>query len=229
MTTTERPQSPEDDAVRPMRKDAARNRVLLIAAGREVFAKRGLDASLDDIARQAGVGIGTAYRHFGNKFALAEAIMHEAVDGVVSAADRALDNDDPWAGLVGFLEAVLEVQTADRGLREVLMGVHEAKSDAVQERLLGRVERLLDRARRAGVVRLDAAASDLGAVISMLCLVADLGGDEAPDLWRRYVPTLLSALRPDGPPLPGRPLTDDEMHQAMIRLHGLRSARPLPD
>ena len=223
MTTTERTQSPEDDAIRPMRKDAARNRALLIAAGRDVFAKRGLDASLDDIARQAGVGVGTAYRHFDNKFALAEAIMHEAVDDVVSAADRALDNDDPWAGLVGFLEAVLEVQTADRGLREVLMGVHEAheaKSSAVQERLLGRVERLLDRARQAGVVRPDAVASDLGAVIAMLCLVADLGGDLAPDLWRRYMPTLLSALRPDGPPLPGRPLTDDEMHQAMIRLHG---------
>src|SRR5580698_7780702 len=89
----------------PMRKDAARNRELLIAAGRDVFAKRGLEASLDDIARQAGVGVGTAYRHFANKFELAEAIMRTAIGEVVAAAEAALRVDDAWLGLVGFLEA----------------------------------------------------------------------------------------------------------------------------
>ena len=86
MTSHACTEAPTQQPRRPMRKDAARNRELLIAAGRDVFAKRGLEASLDDIARQAGVGIGTAYRHFGNKFELAEAIMHNAIGEVVAAA-----------------------------------------------------------------------------------------------------------------------------------------------
>ena len=208
-----------DEPARPMRKDAARNRALLIAAARDVFAKRGLDASLDEIARQAGVGVGTAYRHFGNKYELAEAIMHEALDTVVAAADRAGQAENPWTGLVGFLESVLILQTEDRGLREVMMGVHAEKSEAVQERLLGRVARLLVRAQHAGQVRPDAEIGDLGAVLMMLNHVADLGGDVAPTLWRRYLPTLLAALRPDGPPLPGAPLSDIEMNEAIVRQH----------
>jgi AcrR family transcriptional regulator len=214
-----------DDTVKPMRKDAARNRALLIAAAREVFAKRGLDASLDDIARQAGVGVGTAYRHFGNKYELAEAIMHETIDLVVDAADRAGQAADPWAGLVGFLESVLTLQTEDRGLREVMLGVHAEKSEAVQERLLGRVALLLERAKQAGQVRPDAEIGDLGAVMMMLNHVADLGGDVEPTLWRRYVPTLLSALRPGGPPLPGRALSDAEMNEAIVLQHHGRPAR----
>ena len=208
-----------DDAARPMRKDAARNRALLIASAREVFARRGLDVSLDDIARQAGVGVGTAYRHFGNKYELAEAIMHESVDAVVAAAERELEADDAWDGLVGFLESVLELQTRDRGLREVLMGAHAAKAGEVQDRLVAPVARLLARAQEAGQVRADAESSDLGAVLMMLCHVADLGGDVAPGLWRRYAPTLLSGLRPGGPPLPAPALTDVEMNEAIIRQH----------
>ncbi|WP_375497875.1 TetR/AcrR family transcriptional regulator [uncultured Jatrophihabitans sp.] len=214
-----------EDAPRPTRKDAARNRALLIAAAREVFARRGLEASLDDIARQAGVGVGTAYRHFGNKHELAEAIMHETIDEVVAAADRALEADDAWDGLVEFLESVLELQTKDRGLREVLMGVHEAKTDAMQDRLTARVRHLLERAQRDGQARADAESGDVGAMLMMLCHVADLGGDIAPTLWQRYVPTLLSALRPGGPPLPGRALTDAEMHTAIVCQHRMRPPR----
>ncbi len=219
MTTLDDAVQTGDESVKPMRKDAARNRALLIAAAREVFAKRGLDASLDDVARQAGVGVGTAYRHFGNKYELAEAIMHETVDTVVAAADTALEADDPWIGLVGFLESVLELQTQDRGLREILMGVHEAKSAEVQQQLSGRVTRLLLRAQKAGAVRPDAEPGDVGTVLMMLCHAADLGGDVAPELWRRYLPTLLSALRPGGPPLSGRALTDAEVHEAVVCLH----------
>src|ERR1700753_2229289 len=113
-----------------MRKDAARNRELLLAAARNVFAERGLDASLDDIARQAGVGVGTAYRHFANKFELAEAIMKQALDEVLAVAEQATRADDPWAGLVGFLEFILDLQTRDRGLREVMMGLtHDQHPD----------------------------------------------------------------------------------------------------
>ena len=139
---------------RPMRKDAARNRELLIAAAREVFAKRGLEASLDEVARHAGVGVGTAYRHFANKYELLSALMTQAVDEMVADAERALAEDDPWQGLVLFLESALAVQSEDRGLREALMGVHDPqKLEQIHDRLVGPISEILLRAQRAGVVR----------------------------------------------------------------------------
>jgi AcrR family transcriptional regulator len=211
---------------RPLRKDAARNRELLIAAARDVFAKRGLEASLDDIAHQAGVGVGTAYRHFGDKYELAEAIMGEAIGEVVAATEHALQVDDPWQGLVGFLEAVLEIQTKDRGLREVMMGVHNPhKSDEVYEQLSQPILAILERAQQAGSARSDATGSDLGCIITMLCEVSDLAGDTAPELWRRYLGIFLAALRPGGPELPGAPLGEDEFRAASERHNALRSRR----
>ncbi|MCW2529627.1 MAG: TetR family transcriptional regulator [Pseudonocardiales bacterium] len=213
-----------DGQARPMRKDAARNRELLISAGREVFARRGLEASLDDVARHAGVGIGTAYRHFANKFGLAEAIMHDALGQVLAAAERALEVEDPWLGLTGFLEAVLEVQTKDLGLREVMMGAHaQRKSDDDYEALQEPISAILQRAQRSGTVRADVSVTDLGCVLAMLCEVADLAGDVAPHLWRRYLPTLLAGLRPGGPELPAVPLTDTQFRVAYDAHHSLRN------
>src|SRR4051812_42378530 len=111
---------------RAPRKDALRNRELLIVAAREVFAERGLDASLDDVARRAGVGVGTAYRHFANKHELVAAIFQQAIVEIAALAQTALAAQDPWDGLVQFLEGTLDAQTVNRGLREVLMGVHDA-------------------------------------------------------------------------------------------------------
>jgi AcrR family transcriptional regulator len=199
-----------------MRKDAARNRELLIVAAREVFAERGLDASLDDVARRAGVGVGTAYRHFANKYELATAIFQEEIADIAGLAQRALDASDPWDGLVQFLESTLDAQTVNRGLREVLMGVHDPDhEDEVHSLLSGPIVSLVQRAQAAGAVRLDADATDLGMMIIMLCVVADVAGDADPQLWRRYLPILLAGLRPDGPELPVAPLPDDVMRKAM--------------
>src|ERR1700710_241576 len=110
---------------RPLRKDASRTARRRIESAGVVFARRGLEASLDEIAHQAGLGVGTAYRHFANKYELASALMQQTIDAIVGSAEVALQAEDPWDGLVGFLEAALAAQTADRGLREVLMGVHD--------------------------------------------------------------------------------------------------------
>jgi AcrR family transcriptional regulator len=209
---------------RPMRKDAARNRELLITAGRDVFAKRGLEASLDEIARQAGVGVGTAYRHFDNKFELAEAIMQNAIGEVVTAAEQALLVDDPWLGLVGFLEAVLEVQTKDRGLREVMTGVHNPqKSDEVYQRLSEPIRAILTRAQQSGAARADVSVTDLGCMLAMLCEVSDLAGDTAPEHWRRYLGILLAGLRPGGPELAGVPLSEEQFREASECHHDSRA------
>ncbi|HET8582739.1 MAG TPA: helix-turn-helix domain-containing protein [Jatrophihabitans sp.] len=207
-----------EQKARPLRKDAARNRALLVQAAREVFAERGLEASLDDVAHHAGVGVGTAYRHFANKYELARAIFAEAIDEVLELAERSAAAKKPWDGIVAFLEGVAELQTADRGLREVLMGVHDAEQmEQVSERLSAPLQQLVERGKRAGALRPDVESTDLGIVLIMLCTVADVTGDTAPDLWRRYLPMLLDGLRADRrgsvPSVP--PVPDDVLRKAM--------------
>lgn len=200
---------------RPLRKDAARNRELLIRSAREVFAERGLEASLDDVAHHAGLGVGTAYRHFANKHELAKAIFAEDVDKFVVLAEEAAALDDPWTALRRFLEGAAEAQTADRGLREVLMGVLDPEQmDAVNERVSVPLRDMVARAKKSGALRRDVETSDFGVVVLMLCTVADATADVAPGLWRRYLPMLLNGLRP-GARLPAAPLSDDDFRTAI--------------
>jgi AcrR family transcriptional regulator len=184
---------------RPLRKDAARNRELLLAAARQVFAERGLDASLDDIAHHAGLGVGTAYRHFPNKLELARAIFAQAVDEIVDLAQRCAADDDAWQGIVAFLEGAAAAQTADRGLREVLSGVHDPEQiEQINDRLAQPLGELVERGKADGVLRPCVEATDIGVVVLMLCTVTDIAGDIAPELWRRYLGMLLAGLRRDG-------------------------------
>ena len=215
-------------ASRPLRKDAARNRALLVQAAREVFAERGLEASLDDVARHAGLGVGTAYRHFANKHELAQAILTEAIDRIIALADAAAEADDPWAGVVSFLEGVAEAQNADRGLREILMGMHDpAQVERINERMREPLQVIVQRVKTTGRVRPDIEPSDLGVVVMMLCTVADITGGIAPELWRRYLPLLLDGLGGNSP-LPVPALDHDEMRDAMMshKQHMARAAHP---
>jgi AcrR family transcriptional regulator len=209
---------------RPLRKDAVRNRALLIEAARAVFAERGLEASLDDIAHRAGLGVGTAYRHFANKYELAQAIFAEAIEEVVHLATRCAQAPDAWHGIVTFLEGTAELQTVDRGLREVLMGVHDSEHmDRVHDQFTEPLRTMVERAKRANQVRPDLEATDLGIVLIMLCTVADITADAAPDLWRRYLPMLLDGLRA-GSDLPVPPVPEDVLRKAMDS-HKQRLAR----
>jgi len=203
------------EASRPLRKDAARNRALLIQAGREVFAERGLEASLDDVAHHAGLGVGTAYRHFANKFELGRAIFTEAVDEIVETARVAARMNDPWQGIVTFMEKAAEAQTKDRGLREVLMGVHDsAEMERINEIISPLLTELVARAKADGVVRDEVDSTDVGVAVMMLCTVADVTGDVAPGLWRRYLPMLMDGLRA-GSPLPVPALSPEDFREAM--------------
>lgn len=217
MTALDHEQDAAAGASRPLRKDAARNRQALIDAGRIVFAERGLDASLDDVAHHAGLGVGTAYRHFANKRELARAIFAEGVERMLALADEAAADPDPWSGLVRFLEGAAEAQCADRGLRETLMGFHDVEIfDRIQDRFTTALESIIDRGRRSGALRDDAAATDVGVIVIMLGTVADVGGDASPQLWRRYLPLLLAGLRPGGPELSEPPIGLDELRHAMV-------------
>ncbi len=106
---------------RKLRADAARNRQRVLVAAAEVFAERGLDVSLDEVAHAAGVGVGTLYRRFPNKEALVAALFEDKVENMVVLAHEAEAFDDPWEGFVYFIEHALERQVRNRGLREVLL------------------------------------------------------------------------------------------------------------
>ena len=226
-TTDDTAVAVDEDPTRPLRKDAARNRDALIAAGRLVFAERGLDASLDDVARRAGVGVGTAYRRFANKFELARAIFVQSIDDVIALAEEAETAERAWDGIARLIAGSAEAQAADRGLREILMGFHDDEQfEHVADRMWPPVERLIARGQAEGDVRADVRPSDLWAVLTMLFTVADLAPEQSPELWRRYLPALLDGLRPGvEPPVPA--LGSDAV-RAAVRSHKQRLARGLP-
>jgi AcrR family transcriptional regulator len=215
------PLSPPDESPeRPLRRDAERNRQRIIDAARIVFAQRGLRGSHDDIAREAGVGVGTVYRRFPSKDQLIDALFEEAMQEIVGLAAEGLAIDDPWDGLVHFMVRAQERQCADRGLRELVLGDDAGiqRVAAARDRIAPLIERLLSRAQDAGVVRDDIAATDLPLMQLAIGAIADATRDVAPETWRRVLAVMLDGLRRDlpcGDPLGAPPLTHDQITAAM--------------
>ncbi|HWU06178.1 MAG TPA: helix-turn-helix domain-containing protein [Streptomyces sp.] len=216
---------------RPLRADAERNRQRLIAAARQVFADRGLEVTLDDIARHAGVGVGTAYRRFADREALIEAVFDSEVQRIVTLAERALGHEDAWSGLVEFLTASGRDFAEDRGLREVLLhGTHgESRIAASRNRLTPAVGALIARAQREGSLRDDFEATDLPLIQLMIGAAAHQTRTVTPGIWQRYLTLILDGLRAerDAPsPLPHRALTQDEFEQSVPRTVQPRAEPP---
>ncbi|WP_432513014.1 TetR/AcrR family transcriptional regulator [Kineococcus sp. SYSU DK001] len=214
MTTLEAPEP------RPLRRDAERNRQRILAAAVEVFADRGLAATLDDVAHHAGLGVGTVYRRFADKDALVEALFEERIRDLVGLAETACAATDPWAGFVGYLEAASARMATDRGLREAVLTPRHGQVGVTLARAeLGpRVERLTARCRDAGVLRPDVAGTDVATLLHAVQAAADIGGAASPQHWRRTLGLLLDGLTPARTthhPLPGAPLSDDELHEAL--------------
>jgi AcrR family transcriptional regulator len=207
-----------------LRKDAERNRERLIAAGRALFAQRGLAATLNDVAHRAGVGVGTAYRRFANKEQLIEAIWQQQVSELETILKRALAVPDAWDGLVLYLESSLAAQANDRGMAQILSGQVEAEYyDQQRDRLAPLVEQVVHRAREAGVIRPDVTATDMIllqiAVTSIAGTVqngtAPEGRRDAGELYRRYLWIFLDGIRAPSShrsPLPVEALTTAETH-----------------
>ena len=205
---------------RPLRADAARNRARLLAAAHAVFAERGLDATMDEVARRAGVGVGTAYRRFRNRDDLIAALFEERLDEFMGILDDALADGDPWRGLSGFLERSMEMQAADRGFKDLLLQSAERRERMRRFRAQIRplVEALLRRAQDAGELRADVDGRDVLLVSLMVGAVADFASDVEPQLWRRSLTLLLDGLRArrtDTSPLTAGPLGIEQADRAM--------------
>ncbi|WNZ10020.1 helix-turn-helix domain-containing protein [Streptomyces sp. 11x1] len=184
------------------RRDARRNRELLVAAAHEVFTEQGLEAPLDVIARRAGVGNATLYRHFPSRAALIDAVFHDQLAGTMAVGDRVRDAPDAWAGLTEYLGAVFDTLAADRGTNDLMTtrvpGVDTLED--VHEHNRRTIESLLRRGREEGTVRADVTTEDvLFALAALGRAVPALTAVTTPDAWRRPLTLLLDGLRPPGP------------------------------
>lgn len=203
-------------AVKPVRKDVARNRALLIESAKSVFAEQGLDATLDDIARHAGVGTGTAYRHFPNKQAIAAEVLAQASESMAQDAVNALSIDDPWLAITTFFETIIGRAAVNRGLHESLAIPRAPHEVQIRQQLVDSVTTLFARAKAAGVLRADADPTDAGGVLAMLVPVFDMGSVTSTELWRRYLALVLDGLRAtDRPPLPVGPIPLESIGAAL--------------
>jgi AcrR family transcriptional regulator len=156
--------SPEITArARPMRADARRNYDKVIAAAREAFAERGASTSLEEIARRAGVGIGTLYRHFPTRQALLEAVYVEEVEALAESVSE-YEALPPWEALTGWLRRLAAYLATKRALAEELMNYVDSTDPLFKEckmALYSAGEPLLTRAQEAGVIRSDTDLSDI--------------------------------------------------------------------
>ena len=205
---------------RALRRDAALNRERLLAAARELFAEQGFEVTLDDIARHAGVGVGTAYRRFANKREVLDALFAEQTVELAAAADAGLADPDPWHGLVTYLETSLALQSRDKGLAQIVSGdrISVDQHDWNREVMAPKNRALVARAREAGMLRDDVTGTDLTFVQVGLNAIMTRSRDAYPDLYRRYLRLQLDGLRarPGTPtPLPVAALTSDQTHAVM--------------
>jgi len=208
--------APAADSPRPLRRDAERNRRLILDAARAAFASRGVHVTLDEIAHLAGVGVGTVYRRFPDKERLLEALFEERIAGVLSLAAEAAEDEDPGAGFARWFAGFVSLLAEDRGLKEALLssGHGERLTAAAVERLLPLVARLLRRAQRAGELRGDLRAADVLLLGHMVASVSDTAGEVAPQLFRRYLAVVMDGLcvRRERPSrLPGAPPSDRQL------------------
>jgi AcrR family transcriptional regulator len=188
---------------RRLRADAARNRELLLTAAEDEFAERGLDASIADIARRAGVAKGTVFRHFASKEELIAAIVGGHFEALTGVARERLDAPDPGAALLEFLTiAAGGVYQQDLAfLQTVTEG--DSTVTARRDQLHAAVGALVDRAREAKQVRDDVTGTDVFALICAPVHAVGYLPNAAPDAWQRYLAIIFDGLRPEGArPLP---------------------------
>jgi len=188
---------------RPLRADAARNRKLLLAAAADEFAEHGLDASVADIARRAGVGKGTVFRHFAAKDDLIAAILIDRMEELSTLGEGLIEADHEGEALREFLTAAAR-QRQERDLSFLAEASESmAQVTSARNRMLEALDRLVDRAREAGAVRDDITGTDVFLLMCAPNYVAGYVPNASPDLWRRYLAVIFDGLRPEGAhPLP---------------------------
>ncbi len=204
----------------PRRADARRNREQVLGAAEAVLSEVGLSAPVEEIARRAGVGVGTVCRHFPTKQDLVDAVLRRMFEALVQDANAALEVDDPGEGFRSFVVALSEFQVRHRALAEQMAAQIEGSAEGKPFRvaLWDAITELLAHAQSAGAVRADIGPSDVAMLVSGVAHAAALVGDGHARVRERYVTIVLDGLRPAEPSaLPGRAMSFAQLQRAKDR------------
>jgi AcrR family transcriptional regulator len=190
-----------------LRVDAERNRRRIVAAARDAFAEAGLGVPMEDIARRAGVGVGTLYRRYPTRADLVAAAFEHKMTAYADAAMQALADPDPWHGFCNYVERICAMQAGDRGFTTVLtMTFPTTKGLEVdRNRAFADLGTLIARAKTAGTLRADFAADDMPMFLMANAGVLAVTAGAAPNAWRRLVAYLLQACAAPAARIPADP------------------------
>jgi AcrR family transcriptional regulator len=181
-----------------LRADAQRNRDAIVAAARRAFAQHGLRTSLDDIAKCAGVGSGTLYRHFPAREDLIAAVFTERLADNVAAVEAALRDPDPWQGFAGYVRHTCRTQATDKGLADLFAIGHGGEAvRALRARAYDGFVALIDAAKATGALRADFTPEDIVLVMMANAGIIDRTGPAAAEASERFVALALDGFRAD--------------------------------
>src|ERR1700759_2950656 len=166
------PQVEAPSATRPLRRDAERNRQLILDTAKTVFAIRGLDASLDEVAHEAGLGVGTVYRRFPNRDALIDALFADMLASITRIVAESMALPRAWDGLVHFMSSMLESQGRDKALRDLMPSRQKYldqceldKEEVIRDTVQPALYDLIGRAKAEGDLRQDVVPTDVGVLL----------------------------------------------------------------
>jgi AcrR family transcriptional regulator len=198
-----------DVAPRQLRADARRNRERVLEAAEVVFSEAGLKAQIDEVARRAGVGVGTVCRNFPTKQALLESVLTSMYTSLLEQAEGALATGEPAAAFEQFVLALSAFQARHRAFAEQMANesVLPETAHELRDALTSAIARLVAGAQAAGTVRDDIGPADVSLLFSGVAHATAVAGDFQPALRERYVRLILDGLRPAvASKLPGAPL-----------------------
>lgn len=205
-----------------MRADAERNRLRILDAAAELFAERGLQVSLDEVAERAGVGVGTVYRRFPDREALIDALFQARVEEFIGIANEAAADPDPWAGLTRFIELGVEFHGRNRAVKELMFSAPGGREwvDRVRARIRPIVGRMVKAAQQQGRLRPDLHTLDVPMITLMLASAMEFTGGVGTESWRRLLGIVIDGLessRESHRPLAAKPISQAELAEAMLR------------
>ena len=182
------------------RADARRNREAILAAARKIFKEGGSQCPVEDIAKEAGVGVGTVYRHFPNKEALVDALIDQRFEHIAERAAEALEKDDQWEAFCELMRYSAAYQADDRGLSELLsQRPARGRESALKTGLSDTTEKLVRKAQRSGQMRKDVLIEDVPTIMCGLGGVIGAHEESMPALnWERFLALLLEGMRAPG-------------------------------
>jgi AcrR family transcriptional regulator len=194
---TGQPARPGERQLQPTRRDAVRNYHRILEAAREVLGESGADASMEEIAARAGVGVGTVYRRFASKDALVDELLRLALEDVLVGTDRALARTD-GTGLAELLSAI--GQSFAEHARYANLLLDRPTDAAVSRRIRAAIDELTLRARAAGAINPAITPGDILVLIWAMRGLVQAAGDVAPDAWHRFLDIHLQGMRAAGAP-----------------------------